>query len=79
MSTCNQESALRRLELPAEFEDLSGLLQTDLRAIVAVVTERAGERLLLTRRESKQLRQALWNRLTDAVNVSLAPLSAEHR
>jgi hypothetical protein len=79
MSTCNQESALRRLELPAEFEDLSGLLQTDLRAIVAVVTERAGERLLLTRRESKQLRQVLWNRLTDAVNVSLAPLTAEHR
>ncbi len=79
MSACNQETALRRLELPAEFEDLSGLLQTDIRAIVAVVTERAGERLLLTRRESRQLRQALWNRLTDAVNVSLAPLTAEHR
>ena len=79
MSTCNQEPALRRLELPAEFEDLSGLLQTDIRAIVAVVTERAGERLLLTRRESRQLRQALWNRLTDAVNVSLEPLTAEHR
>ena len=79
MSTRNQESSLHRLELPAEFEDLSGLLQTDIRAIVAVVTERAGERLLLTRRESKQLRQALWNRLTDAVNVSLVPLTAEHR
>lgn len=79
MSTCNKESALRRLEMPAEFEDLTGLLQTDLRAIVAALTERAGERLLLTRRESKQLRQALWNRLTDAVNTSLEPLSADRR
>lgn len=79
MSTCNKESALRRLEMPAEFEDLTGLLQTDLRAIVAVLTERAGERLLLTRRESRQLRVALWNRLTDAVNISLEPLSADRR
>lgn len=79
MSTCNQESALQRLDLPAEFEDLTGLLQTDLRAVVAVLTERAGERLLLTRRESKQLRQTLWNRLTEAVNTSLEPLSADRR
>ncbi len=79
MSTCNKESALRRLELPIEFEDLSGLLQTDIRAIVSVLTERAGERLLLTRRESRQLRQTLWNRLTEAVNDSVEPLSAERR
>lgn len=79
MSPCNQESALRRLELPSEFEDLSGLLQTDIKAVVSVLTERAGERLLLTRRESRQLRQKLWNRLTEAVNESLEPLSAERR
>jgi hypothetical protein len=79
MSTCNQEGSLRRLELPTEFEDLTGLLQTDIRAIVAVLTERAGERLLLTRRESRQLRQTLWNRLTDAVSTSLDPLSADRR
>lgn len=79
MSTCNQESALRRLELPNEFEDLSGLLQTDIRAIVSVLTDRATERLLLTRRESKKLRQTLWNRLTQAVNDSVEPLSAERR
>ena len=79
MSTCNKESVLRRLELPTEFEDLSGLLQTDIRAIVSVLTERAGERLLLTRRESRQLRQTLWNRLTQAVNDSVEPLSAERR
>jgi hypothetical protein len=79
MSTCNKESGLRRLELPSEFEDLAGLLQTDIRAIVAVLTDRAGERLLLTRRESRQLRQTLWNRLTEAVNETVEPLSAERR
>jgi hypothetical protein len=79
MSTCNRETTLSRLELPVEFEDLEGLIQTDLRAIVAALSERAGERLLLTRRESRQLRQSLWNRLTDAVNTSLEPLSADRR
>ena len=79
MSTVEQENALKGLELPAEFEDLTGLLQTDLRAIVSVVTQRAGERLLLTRRESRYLRQTLWNRLTQAVNETLDPLSADRR
>ena len=53
MATCNKRARCDRLELPAEFEDLTGLLQTDLRAIVAVLTQRAGERLLLTRRETQ--------------------------
>ena len=79
MATCDKERTLHRLELSAEFEDLEGLLKTDLRAIVAVLAGRAGERLLLTRRESHQLRQTLWNRLTEAVNETLEPLSAERR
>jgi hypothetical protein len=79
MSTCNQESGIRRIEVPAEFEDLTGLVQTDIRAIVSVLTERAGERLLLTRRESKRLRKTLWDRLTQAVNETLEPLSADRR
>ena len=79
MSTCNPESALHSLELPSEFEDLTGLLETDIRAIVRVVTQRAAERLLLTRRERRQLRQALWNRLTEAVNETVEPLTAERR
>ncbi|GAC1465538.1 MAG: hypothetical protein NVSMB9_05260 [Isosphaeraceae bacterium] len=79
MSTCNSEIVLQSLELPGEFEDLSGLLQTDIRAVVSVLTERASQRLLLTRRESRHLRQTLWNRLTEAVNDSLEPLSAERR
>jgi len=67
------------LELPDEFEDLTGLLQADLKAVVSVLTQRAGERLLLTRRESQLLRRTLWNSLTEAVNKSVEPLSAERR
>lgn len=79
MSTCERETVVGQLELPDEFEDLTGLLETDLRAIVSMVTERGNERLLLTRRESKHLRQTLWNRLTEAVNQTVEPLSAERR
>jgi hypothetical protein len=79
MSTCESKNALRCLDLPNEFEDLTGLIQTDLKAIVLAVSERASERLLLTRRESKQLRQNLWNRLTQSLNETMAPLSAENR
>ncbi|HMB06213.1 MAG TPA: hypothetical protein VKP69_21075 [Isosphaeraceae bacterium] len=79
MSTCKQEIPLRTLELPDEFEDLAGLLQADLKAIVAAVTQRANERLLLTRREARQLRQTLWNNLTQVVNEAVEPLSADRR
>jgi hypothetical protein len=70
---------LRTLELPDEFEDLTGLLQSDLKAIVALLTQRANERLLLTRRETRDLRKALWNNLTQVVNEAVEPLSADRR
>jgi hypothetical protein len=76
---CRQETALRTLELPEEFEDLTGLLQSDLKAIVALLTQRANERLLLTRRETRDLRKALWNNLTQVVNEAVEPLSADRR
>ena len=79
MAICNSKTPLRSLELPNEFEDLSGLLQTDLKVIVSALVERAGERLLLTRRETQQLRRTLWNNLTQAVNDAVEPLSAERR
>jgi hypothetical protein len=79
MATCRQETALRILELPDEFEDLTGLLQSDLKAIVALLTHRATERLLLTRRETRELRQTLWNNLTQVVNEAVEPLSADRR
>ena len=79
MATCRQETALRTLELPDEFEDLTGLLQSDLKAVVALLTQRATERLLLTRRETRDLRKALWNNLTQVVNEAVEPLSADRR
>jgi hypothetical protein len=79
MAVCKNETALNELELPAEFEDLEGLLRADLRAVVAMLTQRANERLLLTRREHQQLRQSLWNNLTAAVNQAVEPLTAERR
>lgn len=79
MAACKNEATLNELELPAEFEDLEGLLRADLRAVVAMLTQRANERLLLTRREYSQLRSKLWNNLTAAVNTAVEPLSADRR
>jgi hypothetical protein len=79
MATCRQATPLRTLDLPDEFEDLTGLVQSDLKAVVSALTERATDRLLLTRRESRQLRQTLWDNLTQVVNESLEPLSADRR
>ena len=45
----------------------------------AQLTERAHERLMLTRREYLELQQNLWNGLTEVVNQAVEPLSAERR
>jgi hypothetical protein len=79
MATCREATSLRSLDLPNEFEDLTGLIQSDLKAIVALLTERATERLLLTRRETRELRQNLWDNLTQVINESVEPLSADRR
>lgn len=79
MATCKSESSLRELDLPAEFEDLTGLLGADLRAIVKMLAQRGNERLLLTRREHRDLQVALWNNLTAAINEAVEPLSADRR
>ena len=67
------------LQLPAELEDLEGLLHADLRAIVAMVATRAHERLFLTRREFRDLQQDLWGRLVEAVHETVEPFHAENR
>jgi hypothetical protein len=79
MATCEQVPTLSSLELPDEFEDLTGLLRTDIAAIVAMVAQRAHERLLLTRREHRDLQMSLWNGLTGALNDAVEPLSADRR
>jgi hypothetical protein len=79
MAACKNDASLNDLELPVEFEDLEGLLRADLRAVVAMLSQRANERLLLTRREYHQLRATLWNNLAAAVNEAVEPLSADRR
>ena len=80
MSACSKFGiALNSLDLPAEFEDLEGLLRTDLKSLVAMISQRANERLLITRRENQELRAQLWNQLTTAINQAVEPLSADHR
>jgi len=79
MAIRNPKASLHSLELPNEFEDLSGLLESDLKVIVSALSDRANERLLLTRRESQHLQRTLWNSLTKAINDAVEPLTADRR
>lgn len=79
MATCEHDTSIEALELPPEFEDLEGLLHADLRAVVAMLSERAHDRLLLSRREYQQLQVRLWNGLAGALNEAVEPLSADRR
>lgn len=79
MSPRTQPTAPRSLELPPEFEDLAGPIQGDVKVIVSILAERASERLMLSSRQAQMLQRSLWNRLIDAVNAEIRPLSADHR
>ncbi len=79
MSAREQDASFVALELPAEFEGLDGLIQADLQAVVAMLAQRAHERLFLSRREFRELQAKLWNGLADAVNHAAAPLSVQNR
>ncbi len=79
MARCHTDETLQSLELPDEFEDLAGLLDIDLKAIVSAISRRANERLLLSRREHRALQVELWNGLASAINDAVAPLSADLR
>lgn len=79
MLVCTQEVSYVDLDLPTEFDDLQGLLQTDLRSIVTLLAQRAHSRMRLTKREQAQLREDLWNRLAESINQTMAPLTIENR
>ncbi len=78
-SASDSPRPIQPLNLPPEYEDLEGLIQADLKAVVTVLTCRAHERMLLTRREHKDLQHALWNRLAEALSKTMEPLSVEAR
>lgn len=79
MSTCTREISPRPLELPDAFEDLTGVIASDLRVIVHALTQRAGERMLLSQRQRQQLQRSLWNNLSRAIAETLEPLDVERR
>lgn len=77
MSTCTKESPPRVLQLPDAFEDLTGVIASDLKVIVSALSQRAAERLMLSPRQRGQLQRALWNRLADAITETLEPFNVE--
>jgi hypothetical protein len=79
MSTCTQESPPRSLELPDAFEDLTGVIAVDLRVIVTALTQRAGQRLLLSPQQRQRLQHTLWNNLTQVINETMEPLTVERQ
>ncbi len=79
MSICDREATFEALELPPGLDELEGLVHADLRAIVTMLTTSAHDRLFLTNREFQSLQQTLWNRMVEAINDSVAPLSVESR
>jgi hypothetical protein len=74
-----QKSSLRNLELPPEFEDLSGVIKNDVKVLVSILSERASERLLLSKRQTQQLQRSLWNSLAGAINDEIKVLSVDRR
>lgn len=79
MSTRMHRASPHVLQLPPEFEDLTGVVQNDLKVIVSILADRAADRLLLSRRQAQQLRRTLWSGLAETISQSLEPLTVEHR
>ncbi len=77
MATRTRSETLRTLDLPDAFEDLTGVIGSDLKVIVKALAQRARERMLLSPGQTQQLQRTLWNRLTQAVSETMEPLDAE--
>ncbi len=79
MSTRTRDNTLQTLELPDPFEDLTGVISSDLKVIATALAERAGDRLLLSPRQTHQLRRKLWNNLTQVINETMESLTVERQ
>jgi hypothetical protein len=77
MATRTRDDALTTLELPDAFEDLTGLIGSDLKVIATALAERAADRMLLSRRQTHQLRRTLWNNLAQVINETMEHLVVE--
>jgi hypothetical protein len=79
MSTRTKDDARRTLQLPEPFEDLTGVIGSDLRVIATVLAERAAERLLLPQRQARELQCTLWDNLTQLINETMESLTVERQ
>lgn len=77
MSTRTRDDVLTALELPELFEDLSGVIGSDLKVIARTLAEQAGDRLFLSRAQTHKLQRTLWNKLSQAINESMESLTVE--
>jgi hypothetical protein len=77
MATRTRNDTLRTLDLPDAFEDLAGVIGSDLKVIVKALAQRARERMLLSPRQTQELQCTLWNKLTEVLSETMEPLSIE--
>jgi hypothetical protein len=77
MSARTRNELLRHLQLPDAFEDLSGVIGSDLKVIARALAERASDRLMLPPRQARQLQRKIWNNMTRALNETMASLTVE--
>lgn len=79
MTTRTRENTLQTLELPDAFEDLTGVISSDLKVIATALVQRAEDRLLLSPRQTSQLRRELWDNLTQVINETMGSLTVERQ
>ncbi len=79
LTTHTRNETLKSLSLPDAFEDLSGIIRTELKVIVTALSDRAGERLMLSHRQTQHLKRQLYNRLTQTLNETMAPLVVDRQ
>ena len=59
---------LKSLTLPPGLDDVTGLVEIDMTAIVQLMSDHAQQQFLLTRGQADKFRRQLWNRLADVLN-----------
>lgn len=69
---------LKSLSLPPGLDDVSGLLEIDMTAIVQVMSDHAQQQFLLSRNQADKFRRQLWNRLTEVLNDAGGHFSTEN-
>jgi hypothetical protein len=69
---------LKTLSLPPELDEVSGILEIDMTAIVQVMSAHAQQQFLLSRGQADKFRRQLWNRLADVLNDAGGKFVAEN-